>query len=669
MPIHVRSKRRSASVPLQQSAVRSKQGDLPFGLPRPASDRVQKPPGISLCMIVKNEERFLEQCLESAKDVVDEMIVVDTGSTDRTVEIAKSYGAVVVERPWRDDFAWARNQALELATKRWILVLDADEELTPESKPALMQLKDVPAEHTAVWARINNKADDYRGTGSMSHALVRIFPNAQEIRYAGLIHEFPTIGGDRNGLKAVIAQVSIVHHGYVKEIVHQREKGARNLAMVRAAAAAEPDDPFHWFNLGTTAFLVEDYEMARDALEKMRAMVGNERRGFMPNGLSVLAETYCDKLGMPEEGERVARHALVITPNYANAHFQLGKALVAQGRLDEAREAYLAAIDDRNHASHQFVLDDQVYIWKAQSELGSTYVLEKNDEKAIKWFEKGLKNAPQAEPLHINRARALERLGKFDEAEKGYRSVYELHRSDDSGIEYVNFLLRRQREREALAVIEECYPSCVPSKAVPLLMAGAAVAKRMGSADDERYLLEAARLMPWSAEILDPLEALLHERGKDSEIASLIEREERESPVTASDFARRARRAIAAGRSAEGLELARGGLEKDPEQPLLRYAAAAAHAQLGEDDAAIEMLNAIGEAPPPLQVAIFTLKANLLRTRGRVDEGIDSIRRALEIDRGNEDAMRAALELSACCLREQRFADAAAIADFALQRS
>jgi len=648
-------------------------------------------------MIVKNEERFLAQCLESAKDAVDEIVVVDTGSTDRTMEIAKSYGAAVIERLWRDDFAWARNQALEAATKRWILILDADEELMPESKPALAQLKGVPAEHTALWARIYNKADDYRGTGAMSHALVRVFPNAEEIRYSGLIHEFPTIGGDRNGLRAVNSPVGIVHHGYVKEIVHQREKGARNLAIVRAAAEKDPHEPFHWFNLGTTAFLVDDFETARDALERMHEMVGNEKRGFMPNGLAVLAETYCDKLGEPEKGEAVARDALEISPHYANAHFQLGKALVAQGRFDEAREAYLAAIDDGNYATQQFVIDDQVYIWKAHSEMGSSYVLQKDDERAVEWFEKGLKNSPNAEPLHINRARALERLERLDEAGDGYRGVYELHRSEEAAIEYVNFLLRRRRDREALAIIDESYPSCKPAKAVALLLAGAAIAQRQGSSEDIHYLEAAAALAPGSADVLNPLEALLRERGRAGEISALVEAENAVPPQSPADFARRARRAIEEQRYVDGRELARQGLGFAPDDALLAYTLAAALSKTGDEAGALEVLESAGEAGDELTVSIFTLRAGLLRNAGRLPEGLECVERALQIAPQNVDAilthaslmqasgsdagyeaslrrafeidkMRVALELSSFYLRNQRFAEAATVADAALQR-
>ena len=93
------------------------QTGLLFNLPVPDADHEQLPEGISLCMIVKNEERFLAECLDSIKDVVDEINIVDTGSTDRTVEIARSYGANIIFREWRNDFAWARNEALAMATK------------------------------------------------------------------------------------------------------------------------------------------------------------------------------------------------------------------------------------------------------------------------------------------------------------------------------------------------------------------------------------------------------------------------------------------------------------------------------------------------------------------------------------------------------------------------
>ena len=113
MPIYVRSKQPKAPEKSPRTAVQLPQ------LPAPPANWSQKPAGVSLCMIVRDEENFLPQCLASVRDSVDEIIVVDTGSTDRTIEIARSFGATVIEREWRNDFAWARNESIALATKRW----------------------------------------------------------------------------------------------------------------------------------------------------------------------------------------------------------------------------------------------------------------------------------------------------------------------------------------------------------------------------------------------------------------------------------------------------------------------------------------------------------------------------------------------------------------------
>jgi glycosyltransferase involved in cell wall biosynthesis len=698
MPIYVRSKRNAV---LAQAAVPAagrhtgKRAELPFGLPEPPAGWQQKPPGISLCMIVKNEERFLEQALRSIHDVVDEIVIVDTGSTDRTIPIARSFGATVLEHEWRNDFAWARNRSIEPATKRWIMFIDADEELTPQSKASLIRLKNTPAYQTALWVRVFNKSDDYRGTGDMSHALIRVFPNHEDIRFRGMIHEFPTVGENPNGLQAVHSPIAIVHHGYVKEIVDSRNKGARNLAIVRAAAEAEPDEPYHWFNLGSTAFLTGDYPGARDALERMRELIGDQHRGFVPNALAVLAETYCDKLHEPIKGEEVARHALKSSPRYANAHFQLGKALVAQGRFDEARAAYQDAIDDGKYASEQFVVDDQVYIWKAHSEIGSSYVMEKNDEKAVEWFERGLKNAPKAEPLIINRAKALERLGRIAHSEEAFRAAYDAHGSEQAAAELVNHLLRQNKDREALAFIDRSYARVSAQTAVPMLLAAAVVCQRMGSPEDERYLKIAAGLRPGSAEILNPLEALLHARGKSSEVGALIAAEDATPPQASEDWARRSRRAALQGDYEKGIALANAGLQTDPANAALNYAAGAAALQLGKHELVLEYIGRIKESPAALAIAAEQTRAAAQRALGRNEAALSTLQRAIDVESHNVDALlahaevagvlgridvqeaslkrafavdatRASLPLAALYLRTGRIAEAGAIAESTL---
>ena len=116
---------------------------------------------ISLCMIVRNEEESLERCLESTRNVADEIIIVDTGSTDGTIDIAKRYTQKVYEFPWIDDFAAARNFAFSKATRQYCMWLDADDILEPSDREALLRLKALlPADVDVVMMRYHTAFDE-----------------------------------------------------------------------------------------------------------------------------------------------------------------------------------------------------------------------------------------------------------------------------------------------------------------------------------------------------------------------------------------------------------------------------------------------------------------------------------------------------------------------------
>lgn len=695
MPIRVFSHRsvpseeRLVAVPASPAAAN---GPLPLGLPLPEKDTVQKPAGISLCMIVKNEERFLAQCLESARPIVDEIIVVDTGSTDATMDIARRFGATVIERAWRNDFAWARNQAIDAATKRWILILDADEELLPESFAALEELKTTPAATTGIWLRCFNEADDYQGTGAMSHLLVRIFPNRDDIRFKGLIHEYVSLGGSTSGIKAVHSPVAIRHHGYLRDVVSGRDKGKRNFEIVKRAVEEEPNEPFHWFNYGTTAFLLGDYDEAKRGLEKMREINGAQPRGFMPNGLSALADVYTDKFKDPVSGEAAARQCLEFSPRYANAHFALGKALVMQGRLEDARMAFKMAIDDKPYNHMQFVVDDQVSEWKAHSEIGATYVQEGNDVEALRWFDAGLKNLPTALPLRMNRARALERLGRYEDAKAAFESSYRDLPQDLTAIDFINYLLRLNRYDDALLAVEDAITKVSPGAKLPVLQAAIAAAQRKGPESYERYLRFAAAHLPGAAEIVAPLEELLANTGRSHEIPALVAAEEAAPAVASIDFERRARHAMQRGDYAQALVFAERGLEGDPAHGNLNFCAGIASANLGQRERALDfalkvprepqeayvsaqllvatvqrergdtaatleaLSNVVAAAPERLDV--WTTLASLSESVGDLARAESALRRAFDLDR-----RAGAAELAGFYLRQQRFEEAKTIAE------
>ena len=162
-------------------------------------------PTLSLCMIVKNEERFLEQCLNSVKGLVDEIIVVDTGSTDNTKQIAQKFTDKIFNFEWCDDFSAARNESLKHATGDWILVLDADEtiaerdhqrikeilEHTKKTSISLIHRNYINYSNAAGW--ISSKTDIYSeskiASGWYPESIIRLFKNNQNILFKGVVHE------------------------------------------------------------------------------------------------------------------------------------------------------------------------------------------------------------------------------------------------------------------------------------------------------------------------------------------------------------------------------------------------------------------------------------------------------------------------------------------------
>jgi glycosyltransferase involved in cell wall biosynthesis len=233
------------------------------GSRRPAA-RAQR---VSLCIIAKDEARDIAGCIASAAGAVDEIVVVDTGSSDATKEIAAAAGAIVADFPWRDDFAAARNCALEHATGDWILVLDADERLAPGG-----------AEKIRAAIR-NNKCLGYRleiasdigGSVPQRVYLIRLYRRRPELRYVRRIHESLNEaisdlarGGEGDVLDL---DVRIDHSGYAPERFVSLKKRERNIRLHRLTVDERPDDAYAWYRYGDELRAV-DLEQAADALAR-----------------------------------------------------------------------------------------------------------------------------------------------------------------------------------------------------------------------------------------------------------------------------------------------------------------------------------------------------------------------------------------------------------------
>ncbi|WP_145407144.1 tetratricopeptide repeat-containing glycosyltransferase family 2 protein [Paenibacillus xylanexedens] len=221
--------------------------------------------GISLCMIVKDEAQHLERCLDAVRNVVDEIIVVDTGSTDDTPDIARRYGAIVMRAAWSGDFARARNQSLALATNPWILVLDADEVWLPtESMHAELQrlLSSDQDEIWGYWIQITSLLG-HSGEERVTDAVCRLFRNDPRIAFTGMIHEEVASSIYAFAPQGIAAcELEILHDGYLDKVITSKNKIERNMRLIRSALNQTPDQPELLYALAAEWFQQENYEEA-----------------------------------------------------------------------------------------------------------------------------------------------------------------------------------------------------------------------------------------------------------------------------------------------------------------------------------------------------------------------------------------------------------------------
>jgi len=225
-------------------------------------------PLISLCMIVRDEAAMLPGFLDAAAGVWDELCVVDTGSVDATADLLAAAGARVAHRRWDDDFAAARNASLDLARGQWILFLDADERLTPE---LAAQLRAVAADPAAGAATVVLR-DELPGGLRREARLLRFFRNTPGVRFRHRIHEDVTeavAAALRESGRALVELDGVLEHlGYRPDVAADRDKKARDLALLRRCLQEDPDDWYSRHKLLELARFWRDPDLARELADE-----------------------------------------------------------------------------------------------------------------------------------------------------------------------------------------------------------------------------------------------------------------------------------------------------------------------------------------------------------------------------------------------------------------
>ncbi len=221
-------------------------------------------PLISLCMVVKDEERWLKNCLQSIDRVVDEIIIVDTGSSDGTKEICNSFGAKVFDYIWEDSFAAARNYGIRKAEGEWILWLDADEEMEISDKELFTcMLRSYEKDALAVPIVSYYGKFPVEAGRAYTFCSYRLFRNYKGHEFAGDIHEYPDIKGFTLNLKKDMLDIArIYHYGYMDEVIEGKKKSERNIQILQKVKAKSEDNPWIDYHLASEYYRAGQLELA-----------------------------------------------------------------------------------------------------------------------------------------------------------------------------------------------------------------------------------------------------------------------------------------------------------------------------------------------------------------------------------------------------------------------
>lgn len=380
---------------------------------------------LSVCLIVRNEERFLPQCLKSIEGLAKQVIVVDTGSSDRTLEIAKSLGAEVYSFPWCDDFAAARNEALRYATGDWILVLDADEELPSSSHEPLRKL--MRAEGVIAWrlplADVGKEKEGF-------HHVPRLFRNVPGACFAGRIHEhaFGSLHAVMQswGMETRIGNAALKHHGYSDQVVKDRSKVQRNLKLLSLALDEQPNDVSLRMSYGLDLIRSGQLEAGLDEYATAFKLMAAQPVAATPAELRErLLTLMASHLIVAQRFQTVVD--LAATPSAqaagptASLHMLFGVANYMQKRFADAVKHFKQCISKRGETCLSPVLTD-VQTGGPRHMLALCYVQLSKPEEAEREYRACIKEDPKLVRAGMDFARFLEQTGRWVPA------LEELHR-------------------------------------------------------------------------------------------------------------------------------------------------------------------------------------------------------------------------------------------------
>jgi glycosyltransferase involved in cell wall biosynthesis len=297
-------------------------------------------PLLSIAMIVKNEEEHLSACFSSIRGLWDELIIVDTGSQDNTLALAKAEGAKIFEQPWNGDFSAARNRSLEECKGRWIMWLDADDVLLPEDRAQIRKLIE-SQEPRKAYALLVKNSQDGGLTGSVFNQ-IRLVPNLKQIRFEGKVHEQLTPALQSLGIPIEFLPYRVIHTGYTNpDTIKQKQK--RNLELMLEDLKDSPQkvNAMKFFAVGNSYLDLGEFETAAEWYRK--SLLQAEKIGEDRHILEIIPVKLAEcssNLGKRDEGLAMIDAFLQRNPLQPNGIYLRAQLRESLGKMDQAAEDF-----------------------------------------------------------------------------------------------------------------------------------------------------------------------------------------------------------------------------------------------------------------------------------------------------------------------------------------
>ena len=370
-------------------------------------------PKVSLCMIVKNEERNLPACLGPLRSVVDEMIVLDTGSTDNTRTAARSLGAQLFEMPWSDSFAIARNASIEHVRGDWIFWMDADDRIDPANIGKLKSLFASLEDYNRAYVMKCKCVSAAPGGTVTSVDHVRLFRNNHAHRFTYRVHEqiLPAIRKTKGDVHW--SDVVIFHTGYVDPTI-RRAKLDRDLRLLRLDEKEFPDDPYILFNLGS---VLQELKQPRDALRALNRSLqrSHEKDSIIRKLYALIARCYLE-IREPTDALQACAAGRSVYPDDAELLFLESGILRQLGEVRGAEERLHRLIDGQEE-NHFCSIDVDLRGYKARHSLALICMEQKRFAEAETHWTASVREQPDFFPSHVGLGELYAKAKKWQKLE------------------------------------------------------------------------------------------------------------------------------------------------------------------------------------------------------------------------------------------------------------